>query len=506
MNSTDERTRRSQRWGCDGLPLAPPGRPQTRASALAFALLVGLPACGEWDDGRPEGDTDAGTTDGGAGVSVGVNGIVGETDPSGGETSGDDSGGELDPGGTWPDGPVLYPAARAHSPITPYVADNLRSIATVRPQSEGVFAKVGASSSVSSHYMRCFDGDDIDFAELPDQAELWDTVDFFGAQTLEGGESSFGRETLAAEVGWPAFKVLDGDPSRLQQEVDAIAPRYAVVHYGTNDIGWGDLHGFGDDMLTIVDTLTDQGVIPLLSTILRRGDSAAADARVPRYNAVIRAVAQARQVPLLDLFLETSPLPDHGLAGDGVHPSVYAPDGVARSCVFTPAGLAAGHPIRNLLTLQGLDRARRVVAEHAPSLDDVAPQLTGEGSRDDPFLIDPALLPFSDLRDTASEGFSELDHYSGCGADQDESGREFLYRVELAAPATLWAAVFDRGAVDIDVQLLDETASEAGCIARHDQELEVALPAGVYYLALDTYVGGSGAKAGEYFVVVDILE
>ncbi len=480
-------------------------------TARALVIVTGLlgVACGD-DEGVETGTTDGMT---GAAEATGASADTTSADASttdeGTSTTGttgtteEPTTGSIDTDtDAWPEGPALYPADRALSPVTPYVADNLRSIAAQTPMAENVFAKVGASSTVSPHFMRCFDGEDIDFDGHDARAQLWETIDYFSSEILLDGETSFGRETLAAEVGWPAFKVLQGEPSPLQQEVDAISPRYAVVHYGTNDIGWQNLHGFGGDMLTIVDTLVDQGVIPLLTTILARGDNPEADAVVPRYNAVIRAVAQARQIPLIDLYLETAGLPGQGLAGDGLHPSVYAPEGVPKSCVFTEDGLAAGHSIRNLITLQTLDRMRQVVALEVDALDPTQAGLSGEGSLDDPFVIEE--FPFSDLRDTASEGFGELDQYTGCDADQDESGREFLYRVELSAPATLWAAVFDRGGVDIDIHLLDESASEAGCIARDDLAIEEALDPGVYYLALDTFVSGDGANAGEYFVVVDV--
>jgi hypothetical protein len=54
-------------------------------------------------------------------------------------------------------------------------------------------------------------------------------------------------------------------------------------------------------MATIVDRLLAEGIIPILSTIPPRDDSASADRMVPRYNAVVRAIAQTRGVPLVDL-------------------------------------------------------------------------------------------------------------------------------------------------------------------------------------------------------------
>ena len=57
-----------------------------------------------------------------------------------------------------------------------------------------------------------------------------------------------------------------------------------VLMFGTNDVGVSDpsaAFSYASNMWRIVDALTAQGVIPLMSTIPPRGDNAAANARVP---------------------------------------------------------------------------------------------------------------------------------------------------------------------------------------------------------------------------------
>ena len=57
--------------------------------------------------------------------------------------------------------------------------------------------------------------------------------------------------------------------------------------------------------------------------------------------------------------------------------------------------------------------------------------------------------------------------------------------------------------VDVDIHLLDASASEAGCLARADSRIELSLEPGVYHFALDTYVDGGGvALGGDYTFVV----
>jgi hypothetical protein len=96
-----------------------------------------------------------------------------------------------------------------------------------------------------------------------------------------------------------------------------------------------------------------------------------------------------------------------------------------------------------------------------------------------------------------------LDVYSGCGSLADESGPEQIYRLELTEPTPIRALVLDRAGVDVDIHLLDDSGSEAGCLARDDFMIERTLPAGVYYFALDTYVDGQGVElSGDYTFVL----
>ena len=77
-------------------------------------------------------------------------------------------------------------------------------------------------------------------------------------------------------------------------------------------------------------------------------------------NDVIRAVASARQSPLVDLYAALDPLPSHGVSNDLVHPSVEPVDGGTWSADFTPSGLSYGFEVRNLTALQMLDRLRNL--------------------------------------------------------------------------------------------------------------------------------------------------
>ena len=400
-----------------------------------------------------------------------------------------------DAGGPVPEGPARYPADRTLSPITPFVADFLRG-ALGAGLREDVFAKVGDSITVSTSFLHCFAGDAVDLAG---RDELVPSLELFLGGAAEA-TTPFDRVSLAAGVGWSAFAAIEGAPSPLERELDAIDPAFAIVMFGTNDVGWREAAAFGADLLAIVDTLLGRGVIPLLSSIPPRDDDPQVDTRVPLFSAMARGVAQGRQIPFMDLERELRPLPGHGLGGDGVHPDAYQSGG-ARPCVFTPEGLQHGYNWRNLLALQTLARVSEVVLDGADAPDPAEPVRDGNGTTGAPFRIDATV--YSDLASTAGVPQSDLDHYGGCSAAQDESGPEIVYALTLEAPATVRAVVADGPDVDVDLHLLGGAIREDACLARHDRELALDLDAGEYFLVLDTFVPGDGrARAGEFLLVV----
>ena len=387
-----------------------------------------------------------------------------------------------------PGAPPLYPSDRTQSPITRPVAFRLAAIAGSAIQDERVFAKVGDSITVEPVFMGCFAGGAVD---LDGRTELAPTIDWFLAGDA-AGTTPYQRVSLAAKIGVSAPWVLAGDPSPLDEETAAIHPRFALVMYGTNDAAGGAIFTYAATMLDIVDRLIGQGIIPILSSVPPNDQDASVDARVPRYNLVARGIAQGRMLPFVDFWRELEPLPNHGLAGDGLHPQSFG-----GGCKFTATGLDYGYNVRNLISITALARARAAIAGTPPDADADAPALAGAGSKASPFEV--PFVPFADLRDTQASPNHDFDVY-GC-APQDESGPEYVYRVTLAASATIRATVFVRGTVDVDVHLLRGDA----CLARDDRQIVYAADAGTYTLVADTFVPADGVpRAGEYLLTVDV--
>jgi len=416
---------------------------------------------------------------------------------------GGDGGDEGDDGGGHPDSPPLYPGDRVHSPINAFVRDNLGSIRGLAPDAPAdVFMKIGASSTVSQHTLHCFANGPV--ALDVHQATLGASLEFY-LQGQAAGTTPFNRVTLAAQSGRTAGWAISGSPSPIAQEIAALGPAgpsLGLVHYGANDMGMGltyasALPGYFANMSDLLDLLIDQGVVPIVFGISRRLDNASADLWVQSYNAVARALAQARALPFVDLRYALEHLPGYGLAGDGLHLESFA----GGACILTPEGLGHGYNIRNLIGLEALDRLHTALVDQAPVDGEPAPILFGEGTLDSPLEI-PG-LPFADSRSTVDAPSLVFDEYYGCESMADESGPENIYRMVLDQTTPIRAIVLDRAGVDIDIHLLDDTATEAGCIARADTRIERTLEPGTYYFSLDTYVNGQGVElSGDYTFVV----
>lgn len=396
------------------------------------------------------------------------------------------------------DPPPLYPPDRTQSPVTPAIARALRAIAANDPTlNDKVFEKVGGDTTANAAFFTCFAGAGVD---LGARADLAPALAFF-KQGNAGGVTPFERISEAAKAGQNVTWVLAGGPAPpapLDAETGLLLPRYALVQFGESDVNQISIYQYAAGMLDVVDRLAAQGVVPILSSVQPQTASPAADALVPRFNLAARGIAQGRRIPFVDLHRAVLPLPQEGLAADGFHLSV-APAG---ACDFSAAGLTFGYSVKNLVALDALARARSALADAPPDLPSASASasLQGAGSQARPFVI-PS-LPFTDLRDTSTSPNHLWNVYTPCSAGQNESGPEYVYRLDLTAAATVRATVFVRGSVDIDVQLL-ETLAPDRCVGRNDKEILVPLAAGTYYLSLDTFVPADGSpRAGEYVLTV----
>ncbi len=408
-------------------------------------------------------------------------------------------------GGSLP-GQTRYPREWNVGPVTQAVADHVRAIvadgSALGRQPKRVI-KVGDSITCNGSFMGQLKTPDYDpdvhygwdwVRDLGTYAFLRDAADWFTEVTVPGtsnipdaqagGETfpvkSLDRVSLAAKVGESAAWAVTGSPNPLQQEIDALSPQFALVQFGGNDVG-----GYGNDadvldwavdnQITIVDQCIAQGVVPVLAAMCPRADSPQRLYRSCLLSNAVRALAAGRNIPFLNNYRGLMPLADHGLGGDGIHPVAY---GYNRGCFLTPEGLPYGHNMRNLLTLKALDKAWRVATQGVAYTDPPTGPLAGTGTEGDPFRVDE--LAFSDLRTTSPGTLA------------------YRYRLDLHRPLTLAAMVFDHGAADVDLTLMDAFGT---VLAAHGNSIEQALAVGTYTVTVST-AGANPAYAGEYVLVL----
>ncbi|MGC4115143.1 MAG: SGNH/GDSL hydrolase family protein [Myxococcales bacterium] len=405
---------------------------------------------------------------------------------------------------------VLYPADRTLSPLTAEIVANLRAIAArgtgLRPD---VFMKVGDSITVNSAFLSCFDGDVTGQSPswetnvlLDGRTELEGTIQRFRSAVVGTG-SPFSRVSLAAKVGVSASYPLSGNPAPLESELAATQAQYAIVMYGSNDIGLGGgaaypleqkLAPYEASLLADVDALMARGVIPVVTTMPPRQDDPRYLTLVPHFTAVARAIAQGRQIPLIDLNRELMALPaPHGIGGDGIHPTVQSYNS---GCWFRPQDLGYGYNVRNLATLQELHLLDRIFNEGADAIDPPMPTLEGTGSTGSPIRV--GQLPFTDLRDTSTSTSSSLSTY-GCPGATAAPGPEVVYELTLTAPTALRATVLDQKTNRVALYLLDGTDG-GSCLKSASRTIAGTLAAGTYFFAVDSL----GVTGAEYtFTVVE---
>ncbi len=105
-------------------------------------------------------------------------------------------------------------------------------------------------------------------------------------------------------------------------------------------------------------------------------------------------------------------------------------------------------------------------------------------------------LPYTDSRDTSASASDSLD---GCGATptRDETGPEYVYKVNFKTPGTVTIQVSDDVGAEIDVSLYG-SLNTSDCLASHDAVFSQPVDCGTYYIVADSHDN----KAGKYTLKV----
>jgi len=138
------------------------------------------------------------------------------------------------------------------------------------------------------------------------------------------------RFHFTAQKGFSTAGVLDPmfathdfcepNESPLACEYRRSKPSYAVIYIGMADHGQLTPQQYRANLTTIVQQLSAWGVVPILTTYPTSDKFT--DGKPQEYNEIVRAVARAQRVPMMDVRAAIYDYPNHGTGTDGYHLSV----------------------------------------------------------------------------------------------------------------------------------------------------------------------------------------
>ncbi len=125
-------------------------------------------------------------------------------------------------------------------------------------------------------------------------------------------------------------------------------PSYALIYLGVGDMGFYSPEQYHDNLVKIIQFLSDHGVVPVLSTFPMADTFN--DGKPQIFNAVIRQIVTDEHLPLIDVRSAEYTYPNRGMGPDGYHFSVRD----TSTTDFTGDEKTYGRTERELLTLQML--------------------------------------------------------------------------------------------------------------------------------------------------------
>ena len=390
---------------------------------------------------------------------------------------------------------TLLSASYLQEPVIPSIDTrmqaNLQSIYRLgldlgnRPD---VFMKVGDSNSYSGYFLDPLGNLAQAFANgssLGAYAPLANTLGYFLIQAVDAsGANSFTRTSVSTFGGWTSTDLLTpgkrganpGSPqfaldSPLADEVQELRPSMALVMIGTNDVLTVSPTQYYTNISQIVHYLASQGVIPILTAIpsINLPGYPTLPGLVEQFDQILADVAAANEIPFFNLKVALDQLPNDGLGPDQVHLS-DSPNGAGAN---SPADLAFGMNMRNLLTVEALGKVLNVVFQNGPA--DVASNPVSVAERTP--LID-SLYQSILMRGSDSAGFAAFSQElnEGIAVEDivaqlwtstehralqiDQFYQQFLHRSADEGGMQWWLQAFAIGADEVAVKAAILSSSE----------------------------------------------
>lgn len=216
-----------------------------------------------------------------------------------------------------------------------------------------VVTKIGDSLSADTNYLEPMARDG---AILGPFDYLADTVAYYGPSTE--GSSVAARIGLSSLVVtdpfWADKDLCEPNETPLACEFRLKDPSIALIMFGPNDVLSMDYETYGENISGIVAETLNAGIIPVLSTFSYHPDHEYWWPSV-EFNLQLVAVAEAYNIPLINLWAASRPLPDYGLDIDNIH---MKQSGFANLKYDSGHETWYGTSLRNLLAIRTLHNIR----------------------------------------------------------------------------------------------------------------------------------------------------
>lgn len=390
-----------------------------------------------------------------------------------------------------PAGISRYPFESTHSPITCGVANHLRGLLENRdlPHPK-IFMKVGDSISASTDFLNCFETDEVNLSTSGNDSLQAAWQWYLDGQI--GTTTSYARQSQATRVSQTASWVLGGDPSPLALEIEAIDPSVALVMFGTNDMYYGGhaapaslkFPWMYSQMKRLLEDLMARGIVPILYSIPPyQGAHWQLATLVESYNVVLRGLAEGKQIPFIDYHARMRDLPGQGLRDDGVHPNTKPNS----PCDFTSEGLQYGNNLRNLLTLQALDRVWQVTErnEERDHWEEMVVQGNSEsGTLDNPIRTSSSHFSrFDDLRSDGENQFHGIE-CPGTASSISSQGNEKVFRVTFSEDTPARVMILHAKSKKMRLSWL-RAPTESACVKSNPGFFQGIFPVGDHYFVVE---------------------
>ncbi len=204
-----------------------------------------------------------------------------------------------------------------------------------------VFAVIGDDMALQNGYLDPFADTNLDSSA----SGLQGIIDWYNIIDLGNGQTSFNRASVAAGNGWRVRDLLDpaqsnggvcnGGETPLDCELRIMQPSVVIVSIGINDVNNGNPDRFPNELEQVLQTLLNNGVIPIVTTVQPNPANAANVVSLnERLVAAVQNVEAANNttIPVYNLWRAYGQLPGTGLEGDNRTPTT------------SPAGPAALTP------------------------------------------------------------------------------------------------------------------------------------------------------------------